>query len=62
MPQLTTRDAVTRALAAMEIADSCTHPEIRASFTGLAETWLRRAEDAEQEPGSPMGEAEAFDA
>ena len=50
MPQITTRDAVTRALAAMEIAESCTHPQIRTSFTALAETWLQQAGEAEQEP------------
>ncbi|HEX6860625.1 MAG TPA: hypothetical protein VF138_10560 [Caulobacteraceae bacterium] len=59
MPQLTTRDAVTRAMAAMEIAESCSHPEIRSSFTSLAEDWLEQAaelagearEDASQDEG-----------
>jgi hypothetical protein len=46
MPELTTRDAVTRAMAAMEIAESCTHPEIRESFTNLAQTWLQQASEA----------------
>ena len=49
MPQITTRDAVNRALAAMEIAESCSHPEIRSSFTDLAETWLQRASEVECE-------------
>jgi len=48
MPQITARDAVTRAMAAMEIAESCTHPEIRSSFTNLAETWLETATEAAQ--------------
>jgi len=48
MPQITARDAVTRAMAAMEIAESCTHPEIRSSFTNLAETWLNTATQAAQ--------------
>lgn len=46
MPELTTRDAVTRAMAAMEIAESCTHPQIRESFTTLAQTWLQQAAEA----------------
>jgi hypothetical protein len=46
VPEITTRDAVTRALAAMEIAESCSHPEIRTSFTTLAEAWLEQAEEA----------------
>lgn len=43
MPELTTRDAVARAMAAMEIAESCTHPQIRESFTNLAGDWLEQA-------------------
>ena len=50
MPQITTRDAVMRAMAAMEIAESCSHPEIRNSFTDLAENWLRHASETEHEP------------
>jgi hypothetical protein len=46
MPELTPRDAVTRAMAAMEIAESCNHPEIRSSFESLAENWLEQAEEA----------------
>jgi hypothetical protein len=46
MPELTPRDAVTRAMAAMEIAESCTHPQIRSSFTSLAESWLMQAGEA----------------
>ena len=50
MPQITTRDAVIRAMAAMEIAESCSHPEIRNSFTDRAETWLQHAAETEREP------------
>jgi hypothetical protein len=50
MPQITTRDAVIRAMAAMEIAESCSHPEIRNSFTDLAESWLAHASELEREP------------
>ena len=50
MPQITTRDAVIRAMAAMEIAESCSHPEIRSAFTDLAETWLQQAAEVEREP------------
>jgi len=53
MPELTTRDAVTRAMAAMEIAESCTHPEIRESFTNLAQSWLERAGEAAQDRAEP---------
>lgn len=60
MPQITTRDAVTRALAAMEIAESCSHPEIRNSFTSLAESWLEHAADSERSLDGPdEGEAPA---
>lgn len=52
MPDLTPRDAVTRAMAAMEIAESCTHPEIRESFTNLAGAWLQQAEEAKQPDGA----------
>ena len=34
----------------MEIAESCSHPEIRNSFTDLAETWLQHAAETEREP------------
>ena len=47
MPQITTRDAVIRAMNAMEIAESCSHPEIRSAFTDLAESWLRHAAESE---------------
>jgi hypothetical protein len=55
MPQLLTpRDAVTRAMAAMEIADSCTEPRIRSSFTNLAEDWLMQAGELAAQPvGEP---------
>jgi hypothetical protein len=46
VPQITTRDAVTRALAAMEIAESCPDVKIRSSFESLAETWLAQAAEA----------------
>jgi hypothetical protein len=59
MPELTPRDAVTRAMAAMEIAESCTHPEIRESFTNLAGDWLQRAGEAAQQADTTEGEAEA---
>ena len=49
MPQITTRDAVMRAMNAMEIAESCSHPEIRNAFTDLAETWLAHASELEGE-------------
>ena len=59
MPQITTRDAVIRAMSAMEIAESCSHPEIRSAFTDLAETWLQRAVEGEREPfDEAPGEAE----
>ena len=57
MPQqLTPRDAVTRAMAAMEIAETCTEPRIRSSFTTLAEEWLEQAEElgrSDERPGEP---------
>lgn len=59
MPDLTPRDAVTRAMAAMEIAESCTHPEIRESFTNLAGDWLQRAGEAARQAEATEGEAEA---
>jgi hypothetical protein len=58
MPQITTRDAVIRAMAAMEIAESCSHPAIRTSFESLAESWLQHAAETEREPPvDEMGEA-----
>ena len=39
----TAQDYVLRALAASEIADSCTEPRIRESFFALAESWLAEA-------------------
>lgn len=56
MPQITTRDAVNRALAAMEIADSCSHPRIRNSFTELAESWLQQASESERGPADEAPE------
>jgi len=48
-PEITPREAVTRALAAMEIAESCSHPDIRESFTSLAENWLEQAGELSRE-------------
>jgi hypothetical protein len=56
VPQITTRDAVNRALAAMEIADSCSHPRIRHSFTALAESWLQQASESEHGPADEASE------
>jgi hypothetical protein len=42
------QDYVLRALAASEIAESCTEPKIRQSFYALAEGWLRAAGRAEE--------------
>ena len=39
----TTRECILRALSAAEIADDTYHPELRRSFSELAETWLLRA-------------------
>jgi hypothetical protein len=41
-----TREFVLRALAASEIAESTTRPDLRQAFTQLTETWLERAADA----------------
>lgn len=51
-PEINTREAVNRALAAMEIAESCPHPDIRSSFTELAGVWLERAEAAARDNGA----------
>ena len=37
-------------MAAMEIAESCSNPEIRNAFTDLAESWLQHASEVEREP------------
>ncbi|HYG25524.1 MAG TPA: hypothetical protein VD906_01310 [Caulobacteraceae bacterium] len=59
MPQqLTPRDAVTRAMAAMEIAETCTEPRIRSSFTNLAEEWLTQAEEIGQGEASHREDSE----
>jgi hypothetical protein len=58
VPQITTRDAVTRALAAMEIAESCPDLKIRSSFESLAETWLEQAAEAARATDAPIGEPE----
>jgi hypothetical protein len=44
------QDYVLRALAAAEIAESCTEPRIRESFFALAEGWLTQAGRAEDPP------------
>ena len=63
MPQITTRDAVTRAMAAMEIAESCSHPTIRSSFETLAESWLQQAEElAHGGPAEPSADGEPLTA
>jgi hypothetical protein len=52
------QDFVLRALAASEIAESCTEPRIRESFFALAEGWLKaagRAEDVSEVPPAPEG-------
>jgi hypothetical protein len=52
------QDFVLRALAASEIAESCTEPRIRESFFALAEGWLKeagRAEDPGDAPSAPEG-------
>jgi hypothetical protein len=38
-----TRECILRALSAAEIAEDTYHPELRRSFSGLAEKWLIRA-------------------
>lgn len=48
------KEFVLRALAASEIAASCTEPELQASFFTLAEHWLREAEDPEHEEAPPQ--------
>lgn len=52
------QDFVLRALAASEIAESCTEPRIRESFFALAEGWLQeagRAEDRREAPPESEG-------
>lgn len=49
------QDFVLRALAASEIAESCTEPRIRQSFFALAEDWLRAAGRAEAPEAPPQG-------
>lgn len=51
----TSQDFVLRALAASEIAESCTEPRIRESFFALAEDWLREAGRAEAPEASAAG-------
>jgi hypothetical protein len=46
------REYVLRALAASEIAESATRPDLKRSFNQLVETWLEKAEQ------SAAGEAE----
>jgi hypothetical protein len=46
------QDFVLRALAASEIAESCTEPRIRESFFALAEGWLKEAGRVEDGGGS----------
>jgi hypothetical protein len=46
-----TRDYVLRALAAAEIAESATRPDLRRAFTELTETWLECAAQAGNDNG-----------
>ncbi|MCR5876747.1 hypothetical protein LRS10_22865 [Phenylobacterium sp. J426] len=47
----TAKELVLRALVAAEIAESCTHSELRRQFYALSELWLDRARtDAGQAP------------
>jgi hypothetical protein len=41
-----TREYVLRALAASEIAETTTRPDLRESFNQLTETWLEKAVEA----------------
>lgn len=41
------RDFVLRALAASEIAESCSHPALKTRFQDLVAYWLRKASEAE---------------
>jgi hypothetical protein len=53
----TTRECILRALSAAEIAETTYRPDLRHSFSRLAETWLIRAARScfEQEPpGAPQ--------
>lgn len=52
MQALTSREFVLRALAAAEIAESCTRPDLRQSFFDLSEEWLSRAGGAADEPAA----------
>lgn len=48
-----TREYVLRAMAASEIAETTTRPDLRESFNQLTQTWLEKAEEA----GSQGGDA-----
>ena len=50
MQALTSRDFVLRALAAAEIAEGCTRPDLRQSFFDLSEQWLSCAGAAADAP------------
>jgi len=45
------KECVLRALAATEIADSCSEPQIRERFFSLAEHWLDLAEQGARPHG-----------
>ena len=49
-------ECVARALAATEMGETCTEPQLRASFFALAERWLDQAERLDEEAlASPHG-------
>jgi hypothetical protein len=52
-----TRECILRALSAAEIAETTYRPDLRRSFSELAETWLIRAAKScfdEDAPASPQ--------
>jgi hypothetical protein len=58
MPEpVTPKGYVLRALAASEIAESCTEPAIRESFFELAAAWLSEAEKAYGDRRADRGSA-----
>jgi len=42
-------ECIARALAVTEMGESCTEPQLRASFFALAEHWLGEAERLDEE-------------
>ena len=52
-----TRECILRALSAAEIAETTYRPDLRRSFSDLAETWLVRAAKScfdDEAPGAPQ--------